>query len=384
MPTKSHQIGASIQNTNRGFYHRGDSFSHEHKTEIVTAYFELWEKDFPQKPSLSELARHVKASRKGVTNCIREFELTGSILDPKEKLILEKKKTKDQKIKDSVTGVLGTAEECFLLSLRAEDPSRPNDSYQLELLQEFGIWKSSKFISDWFRYRFEFPGVFRKSSFIPKDKFKQENVFRYLEFRMFLSVVDDHTRFNFIDEKHLVNSDCSEVKQRVDPLTGILEGIPVSGDFRDTRTIMACISVNPRKSEHIFYTCSSDTNNADSFMAFIESMIEYGFLNHGEVLILDNAQIHIGGSAGALEELLWSTIVNGEPLNCLVLYLPTRSPELNPIELVFHILVRRLKSFHYRRMGSLDEHVLTRIGRVFNDMDLALFEKCARHCGYAV
>ena len=287
-------------------------------------------------------------------------------------------------MKEEVSGVLRTAEECFLLSLRAEDPSRPNDSYQLELLQEFGVWKSSKFISNWFRYRFEHPGVFRKSSFIPKDKFKDDNVFRYLEFRMHMSIISDHSRFSFIDEKHLVNSDCSEVKQRVDPLTGILEGIPVSGDFRDTRTIMACISVNPRKENHIFYNCSSDTNNADSFMAFIESMIEYGFLVHGEVLILDNAQIHIGGSAKALEELLWNTIVNGKPLNCLVIYLPTRSPELNPIELVFHILVRRLKSFHYRRMGSLDEHVLTRIGRVFNDMDLELFEKCARHCGYNV
>ena len=174
------------------------------------------------------------------------------------------------------------------------------------------------------------------------------------------------------------------VKQRVDPLTGILEGIPVSGDFRDTRTIMACISVNHRKENHIYYNCNSDTNNADSFMAFIESMIESGFLVHGEVLVLDNAQIHIGGSARALEDLLWSMIVNDEPLNCLVLYLPARAPELNPIELVFHISVRWLRSFHYRRMGALDDHVVTRVDRVFNDMDLDLFQKCARHCGYDV
>ena len=105
---------------------------------------------------------------------------------------------------------------------------------------------------------------------------------------------------------------------------------------------------------------------------------------HGEVLILDNAQIHIGGSAGVLEDLLWNTIVNGVLLNCLVLYLPTHAPKLNPIELVFHILVCRLKSFHYRRMGALDKHVLTRIGRILNDMDLELFQKCARHCGYNV
>ena len=164
---------------------------------------------------------------------------------------------------------------------------------------------------------------------------------------MFLSVVNDHSQFNFIDEKHLVNSNYSEVKQRIDPLTGIREGILVSGDFQNSCTIIACILLNLRKLVPMFYIYSSNINNADSFMAFIKAIIKSGFLLYGEVLILDNAQIHIGGSASALEELLWNTIINNELLNCLVLYLPTCSPELNLIELVFHILVQQLKSFHY-------------------------------------
>ena len=48
-----------------------------------------------------------------------------------------------------------------------------------------------------------------------------------------------------------------------------------------------------------------------------------------------NARIHTGGDATVVKDLLWDTVVEGRPLNAYVLLLPTRSPELNPIELVF-------------------------------------------------
>jgi hypothetical protein len=39
-----------------------------------------------------------------------------------------------------------------------------------------------------------------------------------------------------------------------------------------------------------------------------------------------------------LERFFWETIIDGQPLHVLVVSLPTISPELNPIVLVFHIL----------------------------------------------
>jgi hypothetical protein len=40
------------------------------------------------------------------------------------------------------------------------------------------------------------------------------------------------------------------------------------------------------------------------------------------------------------------TIVNnGRPLHILVIYLLAHSPELNPIEVVFHILATQIRSF---------------------------------------
>jgi hypothetical protein len=44
------------------------------------------------------------------------------------------------------------------------------------------------------------------------------------------------------------------------------------------------------------------------------------------------------GEADYIVILFWEILIDGRLLNVEVVYLPTRSPELNPIELIFHIL----------------------------------------------
>jgi hypothetical protein len=56
---------------------------------------------------------------------------------------------------------------------------------------------------------------------------------------------------------------------------------------------------------------------------------------HDKILVMDNAAIHTGAEAEIVEDLLWYMVVDGRPLNVLVVYLPARAPELNPIELIF-------------------------------------------------
>jgi hypothetical protein len=60
--------------------------------------------------------------------------------------------------------------------------------------------------------------------------------------------------------------------------------------------------------------------------------------------------IHSQGNVAVVEDMLWETIIaDGHPLHILVISLPTCcSPELNPKELVFHILAFRIRSFRYR------------------------------------
>jgi transposase len=106
------------------------------------------------------------------------------------------------------------------------------------------------------------------------------------------------------------------------------------------------------------------------------------WFSHGDVLVLDNAAIHTGGSASHLADLLWDVEVDGSPLNVLVLPLPTCSPELNPIELVFHILARRLRSNKYISKDVSQNAVEHQVSRVMADLSMETVLKCAQHSGY--
>ena len=205
---------------------------------------------------------------------------------------------------------------------------------------------------------------------------------RYYEYRMSCHVLHDHTKFNFIDEKHLVNHNGQEIRGRVDPITGRLDGISVSGDFRDANNIIACISANHQKFHHVYYTIRKANTTAMVFMDFIETLVAAEFFVHDEILVLDNAPIHVGGECEILEDYLWNTEVDGRPLHVFVLYLPPRSPELNPIELVFNILVRRLKGFHHRNDKGVAPSVLDKVEHIFSSMSYETILNCYFHCGY--
>ena len=97
---------------------------------------------------------------------------------------------------------------------------------------------------------------------------------------------------------------------------------------------------------------------------------------------MDNAAIHIGGESQMLEDYLWMTIVNSRPLNVFILYLPTHAPELNSIELVFNILVQRLKGYHHRNPGGVSEGTLDKVESIFESMSYETILNCFFHCGY--
>jgi transposase len=62
------------------------------------------------------------------------------------------------------------------------------------------------------------------------------------------------------------------------------------------------------------------------------------------VLVLDNAPIRYSAEIQELEDWLY------QERGIFVLYLPTCSPELNPIELMWHLLVQRLKRLSVREL----------------------------------
>ena len=97
--------------------------------------------------------------------------------------------------------------------------------------------------------------------------------------------------------------------------------------------------------------------------------------------MLDNETIHKKGYNCDLAHFLWETPgLDGKPLNILMLPLPTWSPELNPIELIWNILVQRMRGV---KRGMNGNRMVARCAEiVLDDIDFDVVRRTYRHCGY--
>lgn len=122
----------------------------------------------------------------------------------------------------------------------------------------------------------------------------------------------------------------------MDPLTGFVEAMCVPSDFRNSYTIIGVCGV-ATETIPFDYVLHAGTNDVAMFSNVILSMVANGTLNPGDVLVMDNAAIHHYQESADLEDILWNNF------EIAIIFLPTRAPELNPIELLWHILVRRMQ-----------------------------------------
>jgi transposase len=367
-------------NKNGGYFHKGRTYDYATKVRVASVFLDLIDDNGDNSPTVSVVARDAKVSWDYAKKVMHELQTTGSVIPPE---LLQQ--NRDRQFGVGTVLKLTTREEEFLLGLRIECPHRPNLDYIRKLYVLSGKIVSSSTISRWFKRRYEFKATFKKPNLVPLDKFRVENIARYVEFRERIAWFEDSTKFHFIDEKHLVNTDIYPNRVRGCPLTGRVDCIPVTGTFRDTYNLQCVISANPQKQYPLEYLLGTENGNSISFMAFIEYLLTRRWFNKGDVLILDNAAIHTGGESDYLSELLWSIQTEpGNPLNVAVIFLPTRSPELNPIELIFHVLSERIRSFYYNQLpaGAADQSVLMRTATVLNAMTTETIISCCEHCGY--
>ena len=132
----------------------------------------------------------------------------------------------------------------------------------------------------------------------------------------------------------------------------------------------------------LFVSILEETNTAASYAAFILLALQAGYFNRGDIFIFDNWTGHLNAEAAMLEDLLWNyqPYPGAPPMNILVKYLPTRSPELNPIELVFQILVQRMKRECH--LGVRADSGLAKLfaEKVFGEMTHIDMIKVTLHC----
>jgi transposase len=156
----------------------------------------------------------------------------------------------------------------------------------------------------------------------------------------------DPSRIKFGDEKHLKGQELYNRNVRRDPITGFIPDTYTNGDFCNTYALTGFCGID-RASSPVWYSIHEDKNGADEFALQLEMALASGFFRPGDILVLDNASIHNGGDNNILEEWLWDNF------GVLLLFLPARSPELNPIEQVWKLLVNRLKRLRFYQLSHM-------------------------------
>ena len=366
------------KNGNGGYYQPGATYNLSKKLDVFDAYSILSLKTHPNRPKVRDVASLAKVSHQYAYKVMKEVDKYGGVIDPED--LKAAKKNKSENFFGVGCRTLSVAHESYLLSLHASNPARPLSDYVSELFLKFGISVSKSLISDWWLRRFEYRGAFRKVNKVPKDKFKQRNVDRYWQFMATRNEITNPFIWNFIDEKHFLNGDCVPDRLRVNPIDGSLAYIPVSGNFREAHNMMCCISTNPYKDRPIAYTLGEFNGDSSAFVTYVQWLIQIGQIRHNEVIVMDNARIHNGGEATIIEDLLWDLVVDERPLNAYILWLPTRTPELNPIELVFHIIAKDIKD--WKNFDRVSSQML--IGEVAKSCAKISYDTIMKCCGHVV
>ena len=182
-------------------------------------------------------------------------------------------------------------------------------------------------------------------------------------------------RLKFGDEKHLKGAELFCRKTRRNVFTGQVPPNLTLSDFRNTYSVVGFCGIDVRTTP-LRYEVNSGNNNAENFQLVVRNAVATGFLLSFDVLVLDNAAIHTGGGNSGLGDWLW------EDHRILLLLLPARTPEWNPIEMVWNILVQRLRTFSLELSMVRGQHSLVKAAQIILDnVTHAEVDGCFRKCG---
>ena len=357
------------ENQQGGLYVSRQRYSFHVKHRVIRQYKSLKQENNNREPTIKQVSEASQVSVNYAWSVLQEYKSFGYIEDPR--LARERATEQNKSMKK-----LGPADCLVLLALRLEDDQRPLYDYRNELFQETGTLVCNNTIDDFFKRRCAYKGSLRVSSLVPLDKMRPENVQKGIEFFGKLAGLPNRFKYHWVDEKHVVNKDCMNGRVRRDPLTGRVRTLMVSGNFRVAYNLIAIISSNPNKARPCHWHIGRENGNAAAFVAFIENLITINWFDPYDVLILDNAAIHTGSEAGILADALWDIA------RVVVVPLPARAPELNPIELIFNTLSMRLRSWKYRVREAADVNVPFQVGRVLGDVTTEDVWKAAAECDY--
>ncbi len=335
---RTSQEGAGYTfNSAGGAYRYGVARPFEDKIRVAEIYLEMREIN----PNVSTRAVSLAASvgKKIATKVISEVE-SGALIDPRLQV--------RYRARGAGSLTISYKDGLLLLALQAKNNQTMLKVYSRSLYLATGKFVSRNTICQWFLTAMPFKGGLRVVNQVPIDKYKPENILRLLEFMDKILRINPY-RLKFCDEKHLKGAELFNWKGRRDPITGKVEPLLVDSDWRNSYTIIGfCGMATDTKA--FSYVLRDGMNNAAVFSETVIRMVATVFLRQGDVLVLDNAAIHHYQESTTLGDYLWYEH------GILITFLPTRAPELNPIEQMWNILVQHLKNVALLGPGRNHSH----------------------------
>ena len=349
-------------------YQNGRGLTREEKVWIGAQYINASDAIGGARPNITHLAQQCGVARSTILGIEEELLTHQCVLDPN--YIRANGNIPSGPGSKSMTDV----DMFIILALYYEEPSRSLPSYVLNLYNTTGTLVHESTISRFFTEGFMIKGSLCKANHVPLDKFRPENLERAIEYLVAISL-HDRTQIKFGDEKHLKGAELFCRRTRRNVFTGVVPPILTSSDFRNTYSIVGFCGIDTQMSA-VRYGITEGCNNADNFAMQVQLAIQSGFLVPGNVLVLDRASVHTGGQNTILEDWLWDNF------RIFLLLLPARTPEWNPIELVWNILVQRLQVFSLELARQMVGHSLVQASMMILDtITHAEVDGCFRKSG---
>ena len=181
-------------------------------------------------------------------------------------------------------------------------------------------------------------GLFKKKTFVASERDSPENLDRRRVFRDIVQAVN-HQRLIFIDE-----SFCQTGMRRESgwaPRGMRVHGSQPNRNWKTVSLIGAIkLGQKPRLMTH------RGTVNGPVFRSFVRKCL-IPIIRRGDIVVMDNLNMHKSISTRRLIEAA----------GAIPIYLPTYSPELNPIELLWAHLKRELRRLALDEQESLRKAV---------------------------
>jgi hypothetical protein len=186
-------------------------------------------------------------------------------------------------------------------------PSMTLKMYQTFLFQVNETTVHESVISRWFLARYSFKGNLRKLNVMRVNMIRAGNVQRAYD--CIDSIRQTNLfRLQFGIKKHL---ECAELFTRTrygrqdDPITGEVPVVITDCNLRNTHCITSLCGINSR-TVPVFYNITDQINDFQALTFFIEEAVANGFMQRWDVLVLDNASMHVAGENADLDAWLWN------------------------------------------------------------------------------